>query len=90
MSERNRANNRLKWELKVNESLNKIYAPLVSSQTSLEDIAYVILTQAMELTESTSGFVGEIIPETKNMLILSMIPPIPDNYYFSKPIIRTG
>ncbi len=90
VSERNRANNRLKWELKVNESLNKIYAPLVSSQTSLKDIAYVILTQAMELTESTSGFVGEIIPETKNMLILSMIPPVPDNYYFSKPIIRTG
>lgn len=90
VSERNRANSRLKWELKVNESLNKIYAPLVSSQTSLEDIAYVILTQALELTDSTSGFVGEIVPETKNMLILSMMPPVPDNYYFSKAIIRTG
>lgn len=90
VSERNNAINRLKWELKVNESLNKIYAPLVSSQTSLEDIASVILTQAMELTESEAGFVGEIIPENKSMKILSMMPSIPDNYYFSNRVIRTS
>ncbi|MDO9045314.1 MAG: PAS domain S-box protein [Methanobacteriaceae archaeon] len=90
VSERNNAVDRLKWELKVNESLNKIYAPLVSSQTSLEDIASVILTQAMELTESEVGFVSELITGTKNMKILSMMPPIPDNYYFSNRVIRTS
>jgi PAS domain S-box-containing protein len=87
VSERNKALKRLKWELKVNESLNKVYAPLVSSQTNLEDIASVILTQALELTKSPLGYVGEIIPETRSIGIISMVHPLSEEYYSANPII---
>lgn len=77
MTEQNRANEYIKWELKVNEALNKIYAPLVSSKISIEEIANLILNQALELTDSKYGLVGEILPQTQDMILLSMIPPMP-------------
>ncbi len=80
VTQRNKAIERLKWQLKVNKSLNKVYAPLVSSQTNLEDIASVILNQALELTGSPMGYVGEIIPETRSMAIISMVHPLSEEY----------
>lgn len=88
ITERNKAIERLKWQLRVNESLNKVYAPLVSSQTNLEDIASVILNQALKLTGSPRGYVGEIIPETRSMAIISMTHPLSEEYYSTNPILR--
>ncbi len=88
VSERNKALKRLKWELKVNESLNKVYAPLVSSQTNLEDIASIILVQALELTKSPLGYVGEVIVNPRRMAVISIIPPLNNEYSSTVPIIR--
>ncbi len=77
----------LKWELEVNQALNNLYLPLVSLQTSLEDISATILSESLKLTESSIGFVGEIVPNTQDMVFLSVIPPIPHNEY-RKPILK--
>ncbi len=76
ITEQKKQNEDLKWELEVNQALNKLYTPLVSKQTSLEDIADTILYESLKLTGSTMGFVGEIIPDTDDMAVLSTIPSI--------------
>ena len=77
ITEQKKQNEDLKWELEVNQALNKLYTPLVSKQTSLEDIADTILFESLKLTGSTMGFVGEIIPDTHDMAVLSTIPSMP-------------
>ena len=87
ITEQKKQNNDLKWELEVNKALNKLYTPLVSKQTSLEDISKTILHESLKLTESGTGFVGEIIPNTHEMVLVSRIPSLPDNYY-NQPMLK--
>ncbi|KYK37262.1 MAG: hypothetical protein AYK18_10460 [Theionarchaea archaeon DG-70] len=54
----------LKWELTVNAALYKVYKPLISPSSSLEDIASTILDQARSLTGSIHGYVSSIDPHT--------------------------
>ncbi|MBI5679389.1 MAG: PAS domain S-box protein [Methanobacterium sp.] len=72
-----KANDYLKWELKVNEALNKIYPQLVSSKSTIDEIANLILNQSLKLTDSKSGLIGEIKPISKEIIILSVIPSMP-------------
>ena len=87
ITEQKKQNEDLKWELEVNQALNKLYTPLVSKQTSLVDIADTILFESLKLTESRMGFVGEIIPDTQDMVVLSMIPHMPNNEY-QRPFLK--
>ena len=87
MTEQKKQNQDLKWELEVNKALNKLYTPLVSKQTSLEDISKTILDESLKLTGSSMGFVGEIIPNTHEMVLISMIPSLKNNYY-NQPMLK--
>ena len=87
ITEKKKQNQDLKWELEVNQALNKLYAPLVSKQTSLEDISKTILHESLKLTDSSMGFVGEILPNTHDMVLISRIPSLPDSYY-KKPMLK--
>jgi PAS domain S-box-containing protein len=87
ITEQKKQNEDLKWELEVNQALNKLYTPLVSKQTSLEEIADTILFESLKLTESRMGFVGEIIPDTHGMVVLSMIPHMSNNEY-KRPYLK--
>jgi len=87
MTVQKKQNKDLKWELEVNKALNKLYTPLVSKQTSLEDISKTILHESLKLTGSSMGFVGEIIPKTREMVLISRIPSVKDNYY-NQPMLK--
>ena len=87
ITEQKTQNKNLKWELEVNQALNNLYLPLVSQQTSLEDISATILSESLKLTESSIGFVGEILPYTQDMVLLSVTPSTPHNEY-GKPILK--
>jgi PAS domain S-box-containing protein len=87
ITEQKKQNQDLKWELEVNQALNKLYSPLVSKQTSLEDISQTILTESLKLTNSSLGFVAEILPNTHDMVLISKIPSLPDNHY-KQPMLK--
>ena len=87
ITEKKKQNQDLKWELEVNQALNNLYTPLVSKQTSLEDISKTILRESLKLTDSSMGFVGEILPNTHEMVLISRIPSLPDSYY-RKPMLK--
>lgn len=44
----------------LNEALIKILTPLISHRSSMEDIALIILEQALSLTDSEHGFISSI------------------------------
>jgi two-component sensor histidine kinase len=54
----------LQWELAVNAALAKLYKPLISPASSIEDISLAVLKQARGLTGSAHGYVSEIDPTT--------------------------
>jgi PAS domain S-box-containing protein len=87
ITEQNKQNKDLKWELEVNKALNKLYTPLVSKQTSLEDISQTILYESLKLTNSSIGFVAEILPNTQDMVLISRIPSLSDNHY-NQPMLK--
>lgn len=78
--------NLMEFELKVNKALNQIYVPLVSSELSIEEIASIILQEAIILTDSAYGFIGKILPNTKDMVLVSLKPPMPMSKQ-KKPIL---
>lgn len=86
ITEQKEQNKNIKWELEINQALNKLYIPLVSKETNLEDISATILSESLKLTNSSLGFVGEIIPNTHDMMLLSVVPPMPDKG--EKPILK--
>ncbi len=61
----------LKRELEINQSLSRIYAPLISDSSSMEDVAGIILQEAKKLTHSENGFVGMVDPENQDMVVLT-------------------
>ncbi len=68
VSQRKLAEEKLKWELRVNEALSELYEPLISSGSSIEDIANIILEQAKSLTASQHGYVSSIDPMTGDLV----------------------
>jgi PAS domain S-box-containing protein len=51
---------RLKWELAVSGTLAELSAALVSSATTLADVANIVLDRAQALTDSGHGYVASI------------------------------
>lgn len=62
--ETTRAKESLAWESNVNEALSDLYAPLISSSSSIEDMTGIILDRARILTKSEHGYVSSIEPHT--------------------------
>lgn len=66
ISERKRAEDKLKHELSINSALSELYEPLISPDATVEDIAYTVLDKAKALTGSEHGYVSSIDPATGN------------------------
>ena len=64
VAERGEAEEKLKRESSVNGALSELYAPLISSASSIEKITNVILDRAKALTGSEHGYVSSIDPIT--------------------------
>jgi len=69
IAERKQVEEELKWEIGVNEALSKLYEPLISPASSIENIANTVLDQARSLTNSRYGYVSSIIPETGDSVV---------------------
>jgi PAS domain S-box-containing protein len=59
----------LKWELEINHSLSRIYVPMISEESSMENIAISILEESKKLTGSQKGYVATIDPENRDMVV---------------------
>lgn len=60
ITESKRAEEKVKWELAVTAALSKLYKPLISAFSSMEDITGTVLDQAITLTGSEHGYVNSI------------------------------
>ncbi|MBW2018275.1 MAG: PAS domain S-box protein, partial [Deltaproteobacteria bacterium] len=67
ITERKRAEEKLRRELEIKAGLSELYEPLMSPSTSIEDIAGIVLKQAKRLTGSQHGYVSSIDPDTGAM-----------------------
>jgi PAS domain S-box-containing protein len=64
ITDRIQAEEALKWELAVSSSLSKLYIPLISHDSTIEDTTNTILDEAMHLTGSKHGYVSSVDPNT--------------------------
>lgn len=67
-------------ELKINQSLANIYAPLVSPETTIKDVGQVIIGEAKKLTESTYGFAAALDPTSLQVIDGTETINVPDGY----------
>lgn len=67
-------------ELEINQSLNKIYAPLVSPQSSIKDVGQVIIEEAKTLTESSFGLVAVFDSTNRKLIEESLAIILPEDY----------
>jgi len=68
ITEKKQSRIKLRQELKINQSLATIYAPLISPLTTIQDISIVILKEALSLSGSEHGFVATIDPENQDLV----------------------
>jgi two-component sensor histidine kinase len=54
----------LHWELALGAALRELYRPLISPDSTIEEMAHLVLTKALELTGSKSGYVSALDPQT--------------------------
>ena len=66
--ERERVEDEIKWEAKVNAALSELYEPVISPSASILDITVTILNEAKKLTASGHGYVSSIDPVTGDMI----------------------
>ena len=62
--ERIEVEEKLEHGMRLNKSLSKLYKPLITPTSSVEEIASTVLKTARRLTGSSHGFVSTIDPET--------------------------
>ncbi|MBN1850728.1 MAG: PAS domain S-box protein [Deltaproteobacteria bacterium] len=65
ITERKNTEKKLSYELSIQTALSKLYGPLISSSSTINDIALIILEQALFLTDSQDGYVSSIDPQTE-------------------------
>jgi PAS domain S-box-containing protein len=81
LTEQKKALGALQWELDVSTTLSKLYKPLISSLTSLNEITNTILDGARKLTGSEHGYVSTIDPVTKDMVVHTHIEMMKNQCY---------
>ena len=59
---REEAEEDIAWNLAINQALSSLYIPLVTTGTSIEQIANIVLEKSRQLTTSAHGYVAEIDP----------------------------
>ncbi|MFH1154413.1 MAG: response regulator [Pseudomonadota bacterium] len=69
IAQRRRAEEEIAWNLAINQALSSLYIPLVTTDTSIEQIANVIVERSRQLTGSAYGYVAEIDPATGDLIV---------------------
>ncbi len=59
---------KLQRELTINQSLAKVYSPLISPGKTLQDIAMIISNESLAITGSEHGFVSTIDPKNRDLI----------------------
>jgi hypothetical protein len=77
ITEKKQSRLKLRKELKINQALAKIYVPLISPLTNIQDISEVILDEAASLSGSRHGFVAIIDPESKDLVNQTLSKKMP-------------
>jgi len=97
ITEMKESRRKIRQELKINKSLANIYTPLVSPQSTIEDVGRTILDEARKLTESPYGFVsiidpasGENVKQTITMLAPDSDEPYKDEITVNLPLTSEG
>ncbi len=68
ITERKQAEEELARNLAINQTLSSLHIPLVTTGTSIEQIAHIVLEKSSQLTNSTHGYIGEIDPSTGDLV----------------------
>lgn len=68
ITERKRAEEKIAWNLAVNQTLSSLYIPLVAAGTGIEQIADIVLEKSRHLTGSPHGFAAEIDAATGDLI----------------------
>jgi signal transduction histidine kinase/DNA-binding response OmpR family regulator/PAS domain-containing protein len=68
ITERRQAEESNAWNLSINQALSSLYIPLVTTGTSIEQIAEVVLEKSRQLTGSAHGYVAEIDPKNGDLI----------------------
>ncbi len=68
ITEKKQSRIELRQELKINQSLAKVYAPLISPVTTIQDISIVILKESLSLSGSEHGFVATVDPKNQDLI----------------------
>ena len=66
---RHKMERKAQWESDVNKTLSTLYKPLISSTSSIEEMAAVVLDGAMNLTRSGHGYVSAVEPLTGDLVV---------------------
>jgi len=77
ITEKKQSRIKLKRELNINQALARIYVPLISPLTTIQDISISILKEAISISGSKHGFVATIDPKTRalvNQTLTKMMP----------------
>lgn len=78
ITEKKQSRIKLKKELEVNRSLARIYIPIISPESTMEDITVAILEEARKLTGSKQGFVSSIDSKTHDNIVHSLSRMMPE------------
>jgi len=54
---------KLKWDLKITQTLNELFIKLTKENISLDDIYKIVLDKSLEITESEHGYISGIEPQ---------------------------
>lgn len=77
ITEKKQSRIKLRRELKINQALAKIYAPLISPFSSIQDISFPIKGESMALTGSEHGYVATIDPKNKDLVNQTLTKMMP-------------
>ena len=77
ITEKKQSRIKLRRELKINKSLAKIYVPLISPLTTIQEISISILKESLSLSGSEHGFVATIDPENRDLINQTLTKMMP-------------
>lgn len=88
ITERKQAEAELEGELAVTEALARIYAPILSPHSSIEEIAENLLKEASRLTGSEHGYVSEIDAHSGDDIAHALTPTLAGHFVPDKSGVR--
>jgi PAS domain S-box-containing protein len=78
LEEKKQAEEHLAWEGRINAALASLYVPLVAADSTIVEISHMVLEQAKALTDSAHGYVAEIDPRSRAVVVHTLSQMIVD------------